>query len=272
MLNIIKQLDNACVHADLNMSTSSVAEPPQQSQNASWAEYQSSKFKFLGHLIDGLSDSDMNIVIMGKPGKLHAILKSFFLGKGFVADGSPEQAALFSRESLSFEIHSTRDPVIPPPVRPVSAIISIDATYSSSIPAINNFRKLATPEGLLIPVIYLIIEHSSEHIERSLPNEQLSIPSLCFLLDHIRELSGLCGGPPSRTRDIGDCAGLVAVFLKLDSLTKSWPLPMMKAIDTQELETPVEPLNASTKRPLSEGVILFALASYNRSLYFLHGF
>lgn len=236
------------------MSTSSVAEPPDNRQNASWAEYQSSKFKFLSHLIDSLDNSDMNIIVMGKPGKIIVILESFFLGNGFVADRTLGKTPLYTKGSLSFEIRSTRSSIIPPPVRPVSAIISIDATYSSSIPTLNNFRKLASPDGVLVPVIYLIIENSSEHIERSLPNE-LSIPSLRFLVDQFRELSSSCGKPPLRVKKVSECANLTAMYLKLDSPTKTWPLPMMKSIDIQELEPSLEHPNISIKRPLSEGVI-----------------
>ncbi|KAI5305635.1 hypothetical protein KEM56_003795, partial [Ascosphaera pollenicola] len=230
MITLIDRLNNICTHPDLNRPLTAINQNP--AAETKWAEYQSSKFEFLGRLIVAAATEAMHIVIFSKPGKPMHLLETYFLGRNFIRNPSaeadaPPQETSFSKIDLSFGIRSTADETMRVPFQPPSLIIALDATFDAKNPAVYSLRSTyAETEGQLVPVVRLIIAKSSEHIERCLPSGG-GMEALRFLVQRTEELSEAYS-PYSQTYDFhSDDAERVIEFAKFPPSLRRWPLPVM---------------------------------------------
>ncbi|KAI5285733.1 hypothetical protein KEM54_000333 [Ascosphaera aggregata] len=228
MISLIDKLNNVCSHPDINRATKSIERDA--IAETKWAEYSSAKFEFLGHLIRAASTEDMHITIFSKPGKSLHLLETYLLGRGFIRKQppcqAPSQEACFSKLDLSFGLRSTADEIIRVPPRPPSIIIAFDATFNPDNTSVYTLRSsYVEDEGQLIPVVRLIIFHSSEHIERCLPPVEKPESALKFFVQRIDELSEGYVRSPYNAYDLQNDADRVIEFAKSDSGLRWWPLP-----------------------------------------------
>lgn len=265
MITMIDRLNNICTHPDLNRPSTAIDKDA--TTESKWAEYQGSKFKFLGRLIHAASTEAMHIIIFSKPGKSMHLVETFLLGRNFIRNSSvaneaniPQELS-FSKIDLSFGLRSTADETMRVPFAPPSLIIALDATFNPNNPSVYSLRSTySAADGQLTPVIRLIIAKSSEHIERCLPPAD-GMEALRFLVQHTEELSEIYS-PYNESNDFqSDDAERVVQFVNSKASRRRWHLPYMSPpeewIQTEEEEQSHDnhpTLTIGEKRPLAAEV------------------
>ncbi|KAL1956833.1 hypothetical protein VTO42DRAFT_6783 [Malbranchea cinnamomea] len=234
---MIEQLDNVCTHPDLNLVETPPVNVNDISREASWAEYSSSKFLFLGYFIDAALDLDLHVIIMVKGGRTAKIMENYFLGKGFSLRLTPSSEAcngseiIFYRESLSFGVRTTTDERIIEPFRPPALIIALDSSFNPGNESVKHLRATSIP-GLLTPVIRLVIANTSEHIRLCLPQCPDSM-KLRLLVKNATSLCSCAGELQDDALGVQEDAEEILAYLASDPRTRKWPLPLIEALEIQ---------------------------------------
>ncbi|KAJ5223722.1 hypothetical protein N7468_008264 [Penicillium chermesinum] len=229
--DIISRLNNVSTHPDLNTSPHMASVIPEFEKEASWAEYSSTKFFFLGHLIDIASTRDLHLVIAAQNERKQNIVERYLLGKGFAYTRPREEMGgavevSLVKDNLSFGVHSTdsvRDLYKAP-----SAILVLDSTFNPKAPSVEYIRTTYTRNGGLLPVIWLLISNACEHIQRCLPDTS-EPEQLRFLLHYTARLHHDVGDLQDDALGIHESAEEILSYL-VDPLVVAWPLPMIEPL------------------------------------------
>ncbi|KKZ61655.1 hypothetical protein EMCG_03840 [[Emmonsia] crescens] len=234
---MINRLNNITTHPDLNDQPAAAGANP--AKEAAWAEYSSSKFQFLGYLIDAALDDDLHIIIVARTDKAVKIVENYLIGKEFTytqqaTDKSGDVELSLSKGQLSFAIRSATDNRILQPYKTPAAIISLDNSFDAENPAIRQIRTKWSTNGKLLPVIRLLVSNTSEHVERSLP-EASEINRLRLLVKYTRDFSSTAGELQDDALGVQENAEEVVLYLKMDPATRYWPLAVVELIP---VETP----------------------------------
>lgn len=240
MHEVTTRLNNVTIHPDLNISHHLTFNDSKIENEASWAEYSSSKFYFLGRLVEVASMDDLHIILEVRSEMKQKLVERYLLGKGFKYSRTREEMGgnvevSLVKESLSFGIHShdgVRDLIKSP-----SAIIVLDTAFEPKSPNVQHIRTTYTRNSDLLPVIWLLVSNTCEHIERCLPD--LSEPDrLRLLLQYTAHLHDDVGDLQDNALGVFEDVDEVITFLR-DKLT-SWPLPIIEPlpiISPEDLES-----------------------------------
>lgn len=227
--HLVEKLDNIAVHTDLN-----IAEHVKRSQldvhkEASWAEYTSAKFLFLGQLIEIAGAQDLHVLfVLGKK-ETAELIERYFIGKGFApvrprAEMHGHVELSLTSGSLSVGILSTEHDGTVETHRSPAVIFALDSSFSASNPAVEHLRNTYSRDGNLLPVVHLIIANSSEHIQRCLPD--LPEAQRMRLLIHIvTSLVDMLGDLQDNAVGVQDDAEEIFTCLMSDDFSASWNLP-----------------------------------------------
>ncbi|KAJ5795214.1 Histone deacetylase complex subunit 2/3 [Penicillium paradoxum] len=258
MRQVIVRLSNVSTHPDLNISDHLEDPDPDFAKEASWAEYSSAKFLFLGHLIEIAGSHELHLILAVQDEKKQAVLERYLQGKGFTYTrprgemGSSLEVSL-AKGPLSFGIHSSES--ARELFKPPSAIFALDSYFSPKSPSMQHIRTTYARNGSLLPVIWFLVANTSEHIERCLPD--LPEPDRLRLLVHyIARLHDEVGDLQDDALGVHEDAEEILVYL-LDTVA-GWPLPTIQPLHF----VPLEELECSSpsgevslpaqKRPLDE--------------------
>lgn len=170
MGEILRKLDDTLVHSDLGLSG-----PPTQvgstAQEVLWAEDASSKFAFLAQLIDILSGSHHQIVVVARSGATLDLLHSYLNAKGVACRESPEAGSAEGVQGARRDepirytlLATTRDSMANIP-RSASLIIAFDASFDAAM-----LPEWCTSTRF-VPVLLLLVVNSAEHVARCVPED-----------------------------------------------------------------------------------------------------
>ncbi|QSS53207.1 hypothetical protein I7I53_00387 [Histoplasma capsulatum var. duboisii H88] len=237
MRKLIYRLKNITTHPDLNDQPAAAGANP--AKEAAWAEYSSSKFQFLGYLIDAAANDDLHILIVGGTENAVKLVENYFIGKEFAytqpSTNRPTNAELsLCKRQLSFTIRSATDDRILQPYKPPAAIIALDNSIDVDAPAIRKVRTESSAHGKLLPVIRLLVSNTSEHVERCLPDTS-KINALRLLVKYTRDFSSTAGELQDDALGVQGNAEEVVLYLKMDPATRVWPIA---AVELIPIETP----------------------------------
>ncbi|PGH04247.1 hypothetical protein GX51_03592 [Blastomyces parvus] len=237
MRRLINRLNNITTHPDLNDQPAVPGANP--AKEAAWAEYSSSKFQFLGFLIDAAVNDDLHIIIVARNDKAVKLLENYFIGKEFIStqpatDTSADLELSLCKGQLSFAIRSANDDRVLQPYKPPAAIIALDNSFDAENPVILQIRSEASLNGKLLPVIRLLVSNTAEHVERCLP-DTTNISRLRLLVKYTRDFSNTAGELQDDALGVQENAEELVLYLKTDPATRVWPLA---AVELIPIETP----------------------------------
>lgn len=242
MGGILDQLGNITTHPDLNMIEHIRHSQSDLEQEASWGEYSSSKFLFLGYLVQVASGRDLHFVVMVQGDKLLDIVERFLLGKGFdytrprqeMGPGTDFEVSL-AKDSLSFGIQTTRNDGIAQTYKAPSMVIALDRTFDAQTPSVEHMRTTFARNGSLLPVIRLLISNASEHIERCLAD--VAPPHrLRLLMHHTAQLLDVVGDLQDNALNVHEDVEEILSCLASDNFNANWSLPLIEPLSIAEPE------------------------------------
>lgn len=197
VIHFVDQLKMATVHPDFNIDPrvyeSMTQTVPEPSQEVQWADMSSTKFSFIGKLIEEIRMESRQIAIVAKTGQSIDTLETYMKGK---------RARSFRIQDLEVTQQYDSDDacqfiLIGSDVRPYQTpkmakfepelVIDLDDSTRSN----NAFVKTLTPST---PIIHLIVANSPEHIEKSVSQELSPHEQLRFLVvaaTHLRKQMGI---------------------------------------------------------------------------------
>ncbi|KLJ12149.1 hypothetical protein EMPG_09577 [Blastomyces silverae] len=237
MRKLVKKLNNITTHPDLNDQPAAPGANP--AKEAAWAEYSSTKFQFLGFLIDAAVNDDLHIIIVARSDKVVKLVENYLMGKEFInthpaTDRSADLELSLCKGQLSFAIRSATDDRVLQPYKPPAAIIALDNSFDAENPVIRQIRTEASQNGQLLPVIRLLVSNTAEHVERCLPDTS-NINRLRLLVKYTRDFSSTAGELQDDALGVQENAEEVVLYLKMDPATRVWPLT---AVELIPIETP----------------------------------
>ncbi|OJD25828.1 hypothetical protein ACJ73_02804 [Blastomyces percursus] len=237
MRKLVNKLNNITTHPDLNDQPAAPGANP--AKEAAWAEYSSTKFQFLGFLIDAAVNDDLHIIIIARSDKAVKLVENYLIGKEFIntqpATDRPTDLELsLCKGQLSFAIRSVTDSRVLQPFKPAAAIIALDNSFDAENPVIRQMRTEASPNGQPLPVIRLLVSNTAEHVERCLPDTS-NINRLRLLIKYTRDFSSTAGELQDDALGVQENAEEVVLYLKTDPTTRVWPLA---AVELIPIETP----------------------------------
>ncbi|KAJ5949011.1 hypothetical protein N7454_002318 [Penicillium verhagenii] len=223
---LITRLNNVCTHPDLNVYEHLDVTDADLGRQALWAEYSSTKFLFLGYLIDLASAHELHIIIAAQNDKKQTVVEQYLRGRGFVYTRPREQMGENSevsliRGSLSFGVHSSGN--IRDMFRAPSAIFVFDAAFNPKSPSVEYLRTTYTRNGGLLPIIWFLISNTCEHIQRCLPDttEDKRLRLLLRCTDRFHDAVGDLQDEALNVQEDAE-----EIFNYLTQSSTYWPLPI----------------------------------------------
>ncbi|KAF3892735.1 Class II histone deacetylase complex subunits 2 and 3-domain-containing protein [Trichophyton interdigitale] len=242
MAILVEKLDNITTHPDINIASQAAGTSPDTAKEALWAEYSSSKFQYLGYLIDSSSELDLHIIIMAKPGRTVDVVKRYLMGKNFNQSPFPggehgDPPAVFSKEKVSFEVRSTTDERGMLASRPPSLIIALDSSFDVNLESVKKLR-VAHGHSTLVPVVRLIIANTVEHVKACLP-KCTELTRLRLLVQHTLACNDSAGELQDDALGVQENAEETLMYIMDSPTTRTWKLPFMEALEIEgQGETP----------------------------------
>lgn len=242
MATLVEKLDNITTHPDINIASQASGTSPDTAKEALWAEYSSSKFQYLGYLIDASSELDLHIIIMAKPGRTVDVVKRYLMGKNFNQGSFPggepgDSPAVFSKEKVSFEVRSTTDEPGMLTPRPPSLIIALDSSFDVNLESVKKLR-VAHGHNTPVPVVRLIIANTVEHVKACLP-KCTELTKLRLLVQHTLACNDSAGELQDDALGVQENAEETLMYITDNPATRTWKLPFMEALEIEgQGETP----------------------------------
>jgi len=254
MEQMVEQLNNITTHPDLNLANHITGTTIDVAREASWAEYSSSKFQFLGYFIDAAVNFDLHVIIMAKEGKTVKIVENYLLGKGFVYSRSQSEMTskaelVLSKGSLSFGIRSTNEDRTLEPLKDPAMIIALDNSFNGNNLSVQHVRAASKGNGL-IPVIRLIVANTAEHIERCLPTSS-DINRFRLLVYYTRTFGGAAGELQDNALGVQENAEEVLLYLTSEHSTRTWSLAPIEALQVEDITEIVPDFESEQLRSVS---------------------
>jgi hypothetical protein len=255
MEQMVEQLNNITTHPDLNLANHITGETTDVAREASWAEYSSSKFQFLGYFIDAAVNCDLHVIIMAKEGKTVKLVEKYLLGKGFVypplrPDVTDKAELVVTKGSLSIGIRSTNEERTLEPPKELALIFALDNSFDGNDLSVQHLRAASSQGNGLVPVIHLIVTNTTEHIEWCLPKSS-DINRLRLLVHSARTLGGSAGELPDNALGVQENAEEVLLYLTTDRASRTWPLAPVEALELDDITEVVPNIESEQLRSMS---------------------
>lgn len=237
---VIARLNNVAIHPDLNVSQHLKDTDSDLEKQASWAEYSSTKFLLLGNLIELASIHELHVILAVENDEKQAVVERYLRGKGFVYTRPREELGgnlevSLAKGPLSFGVHSNDS--VRDLYRAPSAILALDTAFNHKSPSVEHIRTTYSRNNGLLPVIWLMVANTCEHIERCLPDLPES-ERLRFLLQYTFRLHDEAGDLQDDALGVSEDAEEIFNYL-LHSFTP-WQVPPIQPlhfVSSGELES-----------------------------------
>ena len=227
-------------HIDLTNTTIGDAEVGPWEQ-AEWDKTASSKFKFVFELLDFCRNHAMHFVLLAKSDKLRDMLEKFLTGSK-VKWQRPDADRKADANNFVGNVSVTLLPSTSPGANAAfllastHAIISFDQDIDTDAPYINRLRQSSSWGKSLVPVIYLTVRNSVDHIERCLSPAMSAIERLGVLVYCVTELRKCAGKMSVGFGSIKEHAEEAGRFIAMrpDDAEGLWPLPPIGEVDDEQ--------------------------------------
>ncbi|KAJ5134489.1 hypothetical protein N7526_005854 [Penicillium atrosanguineum] len=259
MHEVTARFNNVSTHPDLNIPQHCQYNDSELEQEASWAEYSSAKFLFLKYWIELANAHDLHVILEVRGDMKQNILERYLLGKGFSytkprAELGDSVEISMAKGSLSFGIHGNDG--VQELFKSPCAIFALDTSFDPRSPSVQHIRTTYTRNGSLLPVIWLLVANTCEHIGRCLPDLSES-ERLRLLLQETAHLHEDVGDLQDDALGVHEDVEEILGYLS-DSLA-SWTLPTIEPlhfISQEELDSSDpssdEPMPTAPKRSLDD--------------------
>lgn len=184
---LVERLKGVCFHTDLDISEDIQTQQEQSAEaEAQWAENASSKFYFLGQLLQYCRDLSMHIIILASEGRPLDIIETYLKGKHVSCSRAGGLTTTYPyHTNLQITLLSTSDDSGNLyPTRPIMAI-AFDSSYRAAHPRLQDERT----GWANIPILHLLVSNSVEHIEKCLPSTLKGLERLWLLAKIAKRLS-----------------------------------------------------------------------------------
>ena len=204
MNELIDRLHDTTTHFDLGLPGFATQYSIRSEQAMKYALYAGSKFMFLGYLIDMMKQVECSIVIASKAGPVQDLIYDFLKMKhvrvqrhnrpGSARSVTPEvHRATLKIDLVSttsdLELHLSQSPIL---------VIAFDCSFDNQSPQIRRIRELNSHgRDQLLPVVHLLVNNSSEHIDRCLRKAMPSPQRLKVLVRATYQAKANLGGLPT---------------------------------------------------------------------------
>lgn len=267
---IVERLNNITTHPDIDLSGHTGDSEADLEKEASWAEYSSAKFLFLGYIVEIASNSDIHLVITVQGGKGSHVLERYLLGKGLIYTRPREEMGgrnnievSMTKGSLSFGIQTTQNTSILETFKRPLAIIALDSTFDIKSPSVEHIRTTFARHGNLLPVVRLLVSNSCEHIERCFSDVH-DLQRLHLLIGHIVHLRNVVGDLQDDALGVHEDAEEVIPWLLSGDSSANWPLPAIEPIDIAELDNLNFTQDQHSSEPSSQEPLVATLSQQKR--------
>jgi Class II histone deacetylase complex subunits 2 and 3 len=170
MNGMIRQLNDTVIHTDLGLNGPATQVVP-SSQEALWAEDASSKFAFLGEMINLLRGSNHHVVVTAGSGPKLDLLHNYLIGKGvncrrhFDFGTTTARETSRSADQMMYTLISTQNGALKELPRSSSLLIAFDDSLDAAI-----LPEWCSTERF-VPVLLLLVVNSAEHVGRCIPKD-----------------------------------------------------------------------------------------------------
>ncbi|KAF2427575.1 hypothetical protein EJ08DRAFT_353621 [Tothia fuscella] len=232
----VQTMRNIATHIDLTNVTTSSQGPVDPVLSMRWDCSVSTKFKFLGYLLNDLRGQSLHVVIICQPGEIVSILERFLQGNKISysrTDAIANQSSPIASSSLKVTLRPATgegsDTVLPP----ANLLLTLDHFIDINEPQIRALRQHPSYEQLA-PVISLAVVNSVDHIERSLMPSLVGLKRLRVLVRCIAKTRKDAGKHDPGRPSIEDSAMEVARFVSMRGSQDTWPLPDIGPFDNND--------------------------------------
>ena len=241
--NFVERMRRITMHLDLDDPETLTQYDVDPAHLADWDVKASAKFRFLKDLFFSLRDTDLNVAIVARPGRVIDMLDTFLLGKQIpyrrlgtsapkVIEGQGNAKAILLDTEVEVPEAETADLVIA-----MENLVRHDT---------HSMRALRRKDGTWAPFVSLVVPRTVEHLERSLsPNLSAHAVSRA-LVSGIFQLRNDAGRleegqlPPKETA--------IALAQYLTSTERSsWSIPSLTLLQDLDSQTESE-LDAASAR------------------------
>ncbi|OMP85241.1 hypothetical protein BK809_0003911 [Diplodia seriata] len=258
--DMLRRVGNIITHMDLGFANADAltqySEDYPDRGMVAWSNNSSTKFRFLGGILDRLRNTKFHFVIMGHHGTLMDIIEKFVNGLEiqYSRGGHVDREAFENRESLFVSIIGTGtgfdsvDPAIPP----AHLIFAMDSTVQCHDPKMKALRNHLRGPKDSIPVITPIVTNSVEHVERCIAPSVQGLLREKLIVRFMTELRQLAGRVDVSTK-ADHAVNFIVPSIESDlDHHEAWPLPRINSIkdDVQFDESMVSALSVSSSVPV----------------------
>ena len=233
--HMLDRLNNITTHIDLDNDTTMMQQDVTSSVQVTWAVDSSGKFQFLQQLLRGLYHNSLKIVIVAKGGRLSDLLEMFLKGLRVtyyrVDTGAKSGFVPGTTSNLMITLIPSEYGAPPSMPVPVDLIVAFDASTDREISELQGVRKYHSNNGLLVPVVHLMVYASVEHISYCLPPSTSGINFLKMIVECVTRNREEIGKLLPEEYNPVAAADEVAAFINAGGLERMWILPKIRPID-----------------------------------------
>lgn len=258
---LLKKVGNLITHMDLGYGGEDALTQHDNSVGAmvAWTTTTSSKFRFLGGVLDRLRHLKLHFVILGRPGALIDIIETFVRGMDidYSRGGQIDRQAFDARASLFVTIIATDFEKVDQSMPAAHLIFAMDSSVQcrdSKVKALRNRLRGASDS---IPVITPIVNHSLEHVERCVATSLKGPVRMKLVVRFMTELRQVAGRVDGSTR-ADHAVNLLVPSIETDlDHHEAWPLPRVGSIKEQVHfdESMISSLTVTSSATVDSGVV-----------------
>lgn len=268
---LLKRLNDYITHMDLGFGNADALtqyEGGMETGMVAWSNNSSTKFRFLGGILQALRDTKYHFVVLGCQGPLMDILEKYVDGLRIpYSRGHTDREAFEARESLFVTILASDFDNVNASLPKAHLIFAMDSTVQCHDPkmkALRNHLRRSTTDS--IPVITPIVTNSIEHVERCISPSVQGFMRERLVVRFTTELRQLAGRVEVSTK-ADQAVRLLVPSIESDlDHHEAWPLLRMSSIknDVHFDDSMVSTLSVSSSAPV--GALSPSVAGQKRHL------
>lgn len=254
--DLLKKVDNVITHMDLGFANADALTQYDNSADGmvAWSNNSSTKFRFLGGVLDNLRHLNLHFVILSRPGTLMDIVEKFVGGMGvaYSLGGNVNRQAFEAENSLFVTILSTELEHVDEDLPAADLIFTMDSTFRCQDPKTRALRNNLRGRKDSIPVITPIVTNSLEHVERCISSSLQGTARTKLVVRFMAELRQLAGRVEVSTK-ADHAVKLIVPSIDTDlDHHEAWPLPRVASIkdDVHFDESMISSLSVSSSVPV----------------------
>lgn len=275
---MLARLNRITTHIDLDDPTTAVQkDATTATELAAWAEFNSEKFKFLKCLLGHLRNDQIHVAIVARPGRLLGIVETFLNGNQVTYNrpdtyASSEPGTTKGRIEVSL-IASGKEGSSALP-KAADLIIALDESFNADDTQVAKLRNHLTNVAQLAPVVHLLVNKSSEHIEKCISKTLDPVERIRKIVSCLTQVSHEVGHLQPVELSSSAVAEEVAAIVQEGGLEHHWEsFPKMAPIErilsieySEELQSSTDKGRPDGRLATSTGVLKRALVCHSNTI------